>query len=251
MKQSGRELLGMLLSLPKIQGQIRRLQARGYPIRSVLDLIGSDDAAETIVYTSRKFQPRAETFSDRFAFVGPSLRPAERPVEKIRDKLVYISMGTVNNDLLPLYRNCIQGLRNRPCQVILAVGDRVNPADFGPLPEHIQVFPRVDQMAVLARADGFLTHCGMNSVSESLWHGVPMVLLPKTKEQSGVAARTAELGAGLLLEDTSPDAIGRAVDMVLSNPGYREAAQAMAADFRACSGPKGAADKILSAGRAL
>ena len=40
----------------------------------------------------------------------------------------------------------------------------------------------------------------MNSASESLYFGVPLVLFPQTNEQSGVAARVAELGAGLKLE---------------------------------------------------
>ena len=122
MKRSGKELLGMLFSMPKINKQIRRLQDHGYPVNSVLDIIANDENTETIVYTSPEFQPCAETFSDKFAFVGPSIRPVTEPVRKEREKLVYISMGTVNNDLLPLYRRCIAALKDRPYQVILSVG---------------------------------------------------------------------------------------------------------------------------------
>lgn len=244
MKQSAAQLISMLFSMPKINYHIKRLQNRGYPVKSVLDLIQNDEDTHTIVYTSPQFQPCAETFSEKYAFVGPSVRPAGSTVEKTREKLVYISMGTVNNHMLPLYKNCIAALKDTPYQVILSVGGKIDPERFGPLPEHITVHPTVDQIAVLEKADVFLSHCGMNSVSESLYFGVPLVMLPKTSEQGGVAARTQQLGAGLLLEKTTPEAIREAVETVLNTPSYRENAAKIAEGFRACPGAAGAADKI-------
>ena len=246
MKQSVGQMVSMMFSMPKISKQIKRLQDRGYPVKSILDIISNDDNTHTIVYTSPQFQPCAETFSDKYAFVGPSIRPAAVEVEKPGEKLVYISMGTVNNDMLPLYRNCIEALKDTPYQVILSVGGQVDPAQFGKLPENIAVYPSVDQIAVLEKADVFLSHCGMNSVSESLYHSVPLVMLPQTSEQGGVAVRTAQLGAGIRLEKTTPQAIRAAVETVLKDPAYRKNAAAIAAGFQACSGPKGAADKIES-----
>lgn len=246
MKQSVGQMVSMMFSMPKISKQIKRLQDRGYPVKSILDIISNDDNTHTIVYTSPQFQPCAETFSDKYAFVGPSIRPAAGEVEKTAEKLVYISMGTVNNDMLPLYRNCIEALKDTPYQVILSVGGQVDPAQFGKLPENIAVYPSVDQIAVLEKADVFLSHCGMNSVSESLYHSVPLVMLPQTSEQGGVAVRTAQLGAGIRLEKTTPQAIRAAVETVLKDPAYRKNAADIAAGFQACSGPKGAADKIES-----
>ncbi len=246
MKQSFRELLSLLLAMPKIQKDLKRLQAKGYPIRNVLDLISNENATDTIVYTSPEFQPFSETFSDRYAFVGPILRSAEQVIEKRQEKLVYLSMGTVNNDMLPLYRNCIQALKKSEYQVILSVGNQVDLSAFGTLPEHVEVYPSVDQIAVLQKADVFLTHCGMNSVSEALYFGVPLALLPRTKEQEGVAERVRQLGAGMLLQDTAPQAIRQAVDKLLTDPTYGKNAEAIAESFRACGGPKAAADKIES-----
>lgn len=246
MKQSVGQMVSMMFSMPKISKQIKHLQDRGYPVKSILDIISNDDNTHTIVYTSPQFQPCAETFSDKYAFVGPSIRPAAGEVEKTGEKLVYISMGTVNNDMLPLYRNSIEALKDTPYQVILSVGGQVDPAQFGKLPENIAVYPSVDQIAVLEKADVFLSHCGMNSVSESLYHSVPLVMLPQTSEQGGVAVRTAQLGAGIRLEKTTPQAIRAAVETVLKDPAYRKNAADIAAGFQACSGPKGAADKIES-----
>lgn len=65
------------------------------------------------------------------------------------------------------------------------------------IPAHGHTNPTsVDQMAVLSISDAFITHCGMNSASEGLYYGVPLVLFPQTPEQDAVAKRTEELGAG-------------------------------------------------------
>lgn len=245
MKRSGKELFSMIFSMRAVNRQIKRLQDHGFPVKNILDIIASDEKTHTIVYTSPQFQPCAETFpEDKYAFVGPSIRPAETEFQKTHDKLVYISMGTVNNDMLPLYRNCIDALRDAPWQVVLSVGSQVDIEKLGPLPEHISVYPSVDQIAVLQKADVFLTHCGMNSASEALYYGVPLVMLPKTSEQGAVAARTAQLGAGLRLAKTTPKAIREGLEAVLENPGYKESAAAIADGFHACTGAKGAADKI-------
>ena len=246
MKQSIGQMFSLIFSMPKINKDIKRLQDKGYPVKSVLDLIQNDEQTNTIVYTSPQFQPCAETFTDKYAFVGPSIRPAETDMEKCREKLVYISMGTVNNDMLPLYKSCIAALKDTGHQVILSVGDKVPTEAFGELPEQIRVYPYVDQMALLEKADAFLTHCGMNSASEGLYHGVPLVMLPKTSEQGAVATRTEQLGAGIRLEKTTPEAIRAAVEKVLNDPSYREKAAVIAEGFRSCTGAKGAADKIES-----
>ncbi len=245
MRHSAGELLRMILAMPRVNRDITRLQRAGYPVKSVLDILQNDDATHTIVYTSPEFQPDSDTFSDKYAFVGPSIRPAEAEIEKTAEKLLYISMGTVNNDMLPLYRRCITALRETPWQVILSVGSAVSPDSFGPLPENVSVYSSVDQIAVLQQADVFLTHCGMNSVSEALWFGVPLVMLPQTAEQSGVAERVVQLGAGVRLEKSDPASILASVERVLRHPSYAGNASAIGEGFRRCGGAKAAADKIL------
>ncbi len=250
MKQDGGQMLRLLLAMPKINKDLQRLRDRGYPIKNILNIIQNDDATDTIVYTSPEFQPCADTFSDKYAFVGPSLRPAAENVKKTRDTLIYLSMGTVNNMLLPFYRACVAAFADSPYQVILSTGEQIDRSALGVLPENVTALPRVDQIAVLQKTDVFLSHCGMNSVSESLYFGVPLVLCPQTNEQRGVAVRVAELGAGLMLEKTDALSIRAAVDTVLQAPSYRANARKIAEGFRRCGGAKAAAEKILSvAGR--
>lgn len=246
MKQSVAELFKMIFSMPKINKHIKRLQDKGYPIKNVLDIIQNDNNTHTIVYTSPEFQPCSETFSDKYAFVGPSIRPTTSEIEKTRDKLIYVSMGTVNNDMLPLYKKFIEAFAKTNYQVILSVGSLVPMEKFGNLPENILVYESVDQIAVLEKADVFFSHCGMNSVNESLYFGVPLIMLPQTSEQSGVAERVHQLGAGIRLEEVNVVSILDAVNSVLNDDTYRKNAIAISDTFKRCSGAKGAADKIMS-----
>ena len=246
MKQSLSQLFGMIFSMPKINKDIKRLQDKGYPVKSVLDIIQNDENTHTVVYTSPQFQPCADTFNDKYAFVGPSIRPVTEEIVKTKEKLIYISMGTVVNDMASLYRKCIKAFADTDYQVIMSVGDLVDVKELGEIPDNISVHSHVDQIAVLAKADAFLSHCGMNSVNESLYYGVPLVMYPQTSEQGGVANRVMQVGAGVMLEKTSPEAIRGAIETVLSDSAYQNAAVAISDGFKKCSGAKGAADKILS-----
>ena len=245
MKQGIGDLVKMIFSIPKTTKQIKRLQSKGYPVKNILDIIGNDDNTHTIVYTSTEFQPCSETFSDKYAFVGPLIRPATIKVEKKKDKLIYISMGTVNNDMMPLYKRCISALADTDYQVIMSVGNLVSIKEFGDLPENISVFTHVDQIAVLQQADVFMSHCGMNSVSESLYFGVPLVMLPQTSEQGGVAERVYQLGAGIKLDKSDESSILNAIDKIFADSSYKQNAIEIAKGFKRCSGAKGAADKIM------
>ncbi len=87
----------------------------------------------------------------------------------------------------------------------------------------------------------------MNSVSESLYMAAPMVLYPQTSEQFAVARRVTEIGAGIMLKDDSSEGIRAAIQEILNNKVYGNAAAECSADFRACPGTAGAAEFIENA----
>ena len=243
MKRQPGEVLRMLLGMPRMARKLRQLREHGHDAPDVSSLIGNDTKTPTIVYTSRLFQPMSETFGDSYAFVGPSVmqryprRPHDRP-------LVYVSLGTVLNNAPDFYRSALQALSGMDCDAILSIGDAVDPAALGPVPGNVRIFPRVNQLEVLAGADVFLTHCGMNSVSESLLCGVPMVLFPQHGEENAVAIRCEQLGAGLRLKRPSASCIRSALEAVLGDDRYRRAAQTVAEDFARCGGAAEAADFV-------
>jgi len=233
MQESAWDIARMLMAMPRINKQLKRLREKGYPVKSLLDIVQNDNDTNTIVYTSRYFQPCSETFSDRYHFIGPSIRPITAPIEKTSDKTVYISMGTVNQNR-QFYRNCIDVLALTGWQVIISMG--TNTDHFDDLPENIQVYESVDQMAVLSIADAFITHCGMNSASEGLYFGVPLVLFPQTPEQDAVAKRTEELGAGVRLKSISETDVFDALTKVLHEPQYKAGAERVSESFKNSGG---------------
>ena len=235
MKETPWDIAKMLFTMPKINKQIRRLQEKGYPVKGILDIVQNDNETNTIVYTSKYFQPCSDTFSDRYHFIGPSIRPIKEPFEKTAEKTVYISMGTVNQNR-EFYRNCIHVLGQTDWQVIISMG--TNTEHFSSLPDNIQVYESVDQMAVLSITDAFITHCGMNSASEGLYFEAPLVLFPQTPEQGAVAKRTEELGAGVMLKSISEEEILKAVTRDLTEPSYKENAIKISESFRRCGGAK-------------
>ena len=251
MQGSLKDLFKVLIQMGKAQKHIKRLQKNGYDIKNVIEIIQNDNNTNTIVYTSPEFQPYSNTFSEKYIFVGPSIRPIYEVFEKTREKLVYISMGTVNNDMTSFYKNCIDAFRDSDYQVVMSVGNQV---DIRKLEEYVtkaeskakfHVLPYVDQIAVLEKADAFLTHCGMNSVSEALYSKVPLVMYPQTKEQKGVAFRVNELGAGIYLSSDSISDIQVAVKEILKHSEFKEQATMISNSFSRCGGSKSAVEKIL------
>ena len=233
MKHGLWETLKMLFAMPRINKQIDRLREKGYPVKGFLDIVQNDNETNTIVYTSSYFQPCAETFSERYHFIGPSIRPITQPFTKTAEKTVYISMGTVNQNR-EFYRNCIHALSKTDWQVIISMG--TNTERFERLPDNIQIYESVDQMAVLSIADAFITPCGMNSASEGLYFQVPLVLFPQTPEQGAVAKRTEELGAGIRLKSIREEDILYAVRQVLDVPSYKNNAARISESFRSSGG---------------
>lgn len=206
----------------------------------------------TINYTSSLFQPYAELFTG-YEFVGPAMdfqRPAvEFPFERLSDKpLIYISLGTVNNDARLFYHACFEAFADDRYQVVLSIGKRIDAASLGSIPANFIVRPYVPQLDILQRADAFITHGGMNSVHEGLYYNVPLVVVPQTDEQTLVGRQVARLGAGVLLkkQETNPAQLREAAERILSDPAYRSNATRVGESFRQAGGVRRAADVILA-----
>ena len=156
-----------------------------------------------LVYTSRAFQPAGQFFDASYLFLGPL--HDRRPRDGTRAKgvgarpLAYVSLGTIFNRDHALLVQISEVLAARGWQVIVSLGD-ATAAHQWDWPEHVQAHGFVDQIGVLAEARLFVTHGGMNSVSEALSHAVPMIVIPQAVDQHLVARRTANLGAAIVIE---------------------------------------------------
>jgi len=203
-------------------------------------------------FTSRHFQPCAETFDNRFQFVGPSLALAGTSDAKDergrRSPVVYVSLGTLFNADTAFYRACFEAFGQEDIDVIMSIGTNVSEASLGQAPPNVVVRPHVPQLEVLGRASAFVTHGGMNSVSESLFQGVPVVVIPQMGEQEVVGRRVEEVGAGIYLakRDVSAEKLRESVARRLADGRFREQAAVLRDSFRNAGGVARAADAILA-----
>jgi MGT family glycosyltransferase len=237
MKPSIKEMFRMITGMRRINKKMQLLRSHGYEVDNFISIIQNDNETDTIVYTTKEFQPMAETHSDRYAFVGPSIRPSSHVLDERKSrKFIYISLGTVLNQDKDFYHNCIKAFADSRYEIVMSVGERTEIASLGSIPDNFTVKSYVDQTAVLQKADVFITHCGMNSVNESLYHGTPMVLFPLHSEERVVADRVAELGAGIKLKGNRPKYLAKAVADVLGDRTFQKNAQKMSENFRNAGG---------------
>jgi MGT family glycosyltransferase len=228
----------------------------GGPLAAVMSV-----ADMNLVYTSRDFQPAAETLDGTYQFVGASMdarpRTTDFPFDQLtRKPLIYISLGTINNQNLDFYRQCFAALGNYGAQVVLSAGKKTDLKALDPIPTNFLVRNFVPQLEVLERADLFITHGGMNSVHEGLWYGVPMVIIPQQLEQAIVARQVDKMGAGVALATRPPIGqvsaaeLRQAVETVFSDvETYRTAAARLGESLRAAGGATRAAEIILDFAR--
>ena len=218
--------------------RLRRRMCQEYGVNGpgvFASVMGQSDL--NIVYTSRLFQPCAETFDERFQFVGPMIARTETiafPWDRLsHDDLVYVSLGTLFNTDPGFYRNCLAAFANQAVQVVLSIGTKVPLASLGNIPDNVVVATEVPQLAVLQRAVAFVTHGGMNSVSESLSNGVPMVVVPQMGEQAIVGQQVKQMGAGICLapSEATSERLREAVHRLLRDNQFRRQADVIRRSF--------------------
>lgn len=145
------------------------------------------------------------------------------------EPLIYVSFGTLQTDLLTLYEAVAEIACARECQIVLSTAGSPLHERLMDIPENLILVPFAPQVELLRRATLCITHGGINTVLEALQCGVPLVILPITNDQPGVAARVEHAGVGAFCraEDLTPANLSNLIDEVLENPVYRMRAKQM------------------------
>jgi zeaxanthin glucosyltransferase len=166
------------------------------------------------------------------------------------EPLVYASMGTLQNGLESVFSAIAQAVEPRPgMQLVLSIGDSLDSKQISSLPANCIVVNRAPQIELLKRS--------------ALWHhprrseyctrisdaGVPMVAIPVTNDQPGVAARIAytKSGAYVSIQEMTASRLSALIDEVLTNPEYRQNANNMKQVIAETNGLEKAADLLEQA----
>jgi MGT family glycosyltransferase len=207
-----------------------------------------------LILIPRPTQPFAERVGPPFRFVGPVLDEAREapgawtpPAEAAGKRVLLVSLGSAYTDQPAFYRAVLAAFGGDPAwHVVVNVGKTVRPEDLGNVPANVELLPWVPQLQVLARADAFVSHCGMGSTAEALWFGVPVVGVPQAADQFGNADLLVELGVGRRVdtEAATADALREAVEGLLAEDTARARLAELRAQLRREGGAERAADAV-------
>jgi zeaxanthin glucosyltransferase len=197
-----------------------------------------------------------ERLAPWFHYVGPLKNSSETelvsldrqffPFEKLNGKpLIYATLGTLQSHNLDIFQYIAQACQGMDAQLVISLGNpNADPAqmDF-PGDPIVAAFPPHQQL--INRAALVITHAGSTAVS-CLSSGVPMVAIPITTDQPGMAARVAQAGAGevVQLSKLTVPRLKAAIDRVFENPSYRENAAKLATAIQNSGGVNQAANIV-------
>jgi len=83
-------------------------------------------------------------------------------------------------------------------------------------------------------------------VSEGLWAGVPLLMIPQAADQFFIAQHVQRLGAGKMLRNTQLNAqrLRNAAEEILAEPAFQQMSANLGASLRQAGGPTLAVDEI-------
>jgi MGT family glycosyltransferase len=204
----------------------------------------------TIVLTTQQLQPQSDQLDSSFVFTGPAMNRAERDLDFFLPsdgkKVVYVSLGSMIQSP-SFFRTCIEGLSGIDAWIVMAIGSKVTREELGDTPENFILRNEVPQMQILTRSDLFVSHAGANSLHESLYHSVPMVLVPHADDAFLNSIAACEAGAAVSLDLTllSPHTLRLAANEILRNDGYRNNAHRVGSLLRRAGGTESAVRAIM------
>jgi zeaxanthin glucosyltransferase len=206
----------------------------------------------------RAFDFPRERLAPQFHYVGRLADPSGRepllrdavpfPWERLDGRpLIYASLGTLQNGRPEVFAEIAAACAPLDAQLVISLG---NPNSVTlDLPGDPLVVAYAPHQQLIERATLVISHAGLNTTLTALGCGVPVLAIPITNEQPGIAARLAACGAGRVLpvRQLGVEPLRAMVAEMLQNPSYREQALRLQAENLAAGGVVAAADWIEAA----
>ncbi len=176
-------------------------------------------------------------------YIGPQLYIRRNESILVRDKerlthilatgkeFIYVSLGTLypkgsGETISAFFKNIIQAAcKCEQMLFLVSCGLRAFLNDGRDMPANVFFFETLPQTYLLSRATLFITHGGLNSIKESIYFGVPMLVYPLNPhyDQPGNAARIKYHGLGLsgdIRKDTCTEILNK-IKTITENIVYR------------------------------
>jgi len=200
------------------------------PIGSLLEVLTFGDHtlyADPPELIATRNLPATHHFLGPVLWTAPGELPAEWGANPARPP-VYVTLGSSGADAtLPAV---LAGLEKLDVDVLLATAGRAAPQK---LPGNVRVAPFVDGAAACSRARVVVHNGGSSTGYQALAAGRPVLGIPANFDQYLATERIDAAGAGLMLRSGTckPDEVGVAVDRLLREPAFDEAARRLGSVF--------------------
>ena len=191
-----------------------------------------------------------------FHYTGPLKNPSNiEPVsldrqafsfEDLNDKpLIYASLGTLQSHNWDIFHCIAEACLGIDAQLVISLGNPNADLSKANFPGNPLVVPFPPHQQLINRSKLVITHAGSTAVS-CLSSGVPMVAIPITTDQPGMAARVARAGAGevVLLKKLNVSKLKMAIERVFEDNTYRDNAEKLCSAIQEAGGVNYAADVI-------
>ena len=158
-------------------------------------------------------------------------------------KLIYLSLGSLGSADVGLMQGLVDTMAESGHRVIVSKGPQ---HDQITLHDNMAGAEFLPQTSVLPHVDLVITHGGNNTVTEALYFGKPMVLLPLFWDQYDNAQRIHETGLGIRLDTYghAPEELRGAVDRLLADDAAAARLATISRDLQAAPGTVLAADLV-------
>ena len=194
----------------------------------------SQRATQVLHSTDPQFDFQPERLPPNHHYTGPLLweMPAEAPSYLCEpgSPWVLVALSTVPQEgELAIARAAMRALTDEPVRVLVTLASGHDPTELEDIPQNVQLAEYIPHGPVLKDSRLVMSHAGHGIVMKALYYGVPMVLVPWGRDQSGVAARAEALGVALVIsrDDLDDASVERAIRRVLDDPHYGETVQAV------------------------
>ena len=207
------------------------------------------DTDVALVTALPQLDPGTPGVAPPFRHTGPILQETSLSTEHNGEAVVLASLSTIDypgqDETL---QRIIDGLADLPLRLVVTSGPAVDPDSLRPA-RNSEIHRYIPHSELMPQASLVIGHGGHSTAMRALAHGLPEIVIPVHPflDHRMVGEALERAGAGTVLRmSAKPAEIRATVERMLSDPGYRAAAERLGGELRGRNGAQVAAAELES-----